>query len=313
MPVTLADFGSFHVPGRTVERAGLPVRRLAVTPETVIDHDPNGRYAVEQLYVQYFVPAAPTLSVPLVLLHGGGMTGVTWETTPDGRPGWLRRFLEAGFPVHVIDTVERGRAGFCAVPGEWEQAPVARTDREAWSPFRFGLDADFDSRTPLPGQRFPLAAFEALQLQFVPRWLTTTAAQTDGLERALERIGRAVVLCHSQGGQAAQTVAARRPDLVAGVLAIEPSGFPARLDRDLGGMPWLIVMGDFLDRFALWRGLEARSRRFVDDLRAAGADAGFLHLPEQGIAGSTHLMMMDDNSDALADRLAGWLRERYPA
>ena len=30
---------------------------------------------------------------PIVLLHGGGMTGAMWEQTPDGRPGWMQHFL----------------------------------------------------------------------------------------------------------------------------------------------------------------------------------------------------------------------------
>ena len=42
----------------------------------------------------------------------GGLTGACWETTPDGRPGWLHNFLSAGFAVYVLDNVERGRSGF---------------------------------------------------------------------------------------------------------------------------------------------------------------------------------------------------------
>jgi hypothetical protein len=31
--------------------------------------------------------------------HGGGLTGVTYETTPDGRDGWLNMFIRKGWDV----------------------------------------------------------------------------------------------------------------------------------------------------------------------------------------------------------------------
>ena len=33
------------------------------------------------------------------LVHGGGGQGTDWTGTPDGRPGWAQRFVEAGFAV----------------------------------------------------------------------------------------------------------------------------------------------------------------------------------------------------------------------
>ena len=47
--------------------------------------DPNGVYQVEQMYVQYFIPQNQRGTLPLLMWHGGGLTGVTYETTPDGR------------------------------------------------------------------------------------------------------------------------------------------------------------------------------------------------------------------------------------
>src|SRR5690606_11946088 len=90
-PITLARMGSFHVGGRAVSVAGLPVAtQPPLAPGGVPARlDPNGRYLVEQMYVQYFVPEPLRGRLPLLLWHGGGMTGVNWETTPDGREGWL--------------------------------------------------------------------------------------------------------------------------------------------------------------------------------------------------------------------------------
>ena len=48
------------------------------------------------MYVQYVKLANPKARYPLLLWHGGGLTGVTWESKPDGKPGWQLFFLRAG-------------------------------------------------------------------------------------------------------------------------------------------------------------------------------------------------------------------------
>jgi len=60
--------------------------------------DPNGDFEVEQMYVQYIIPADQKSRYPLLMWHGGGLTGVTWETKPDGNPGWMQYFLKQGTP-----------------------------------------------------------------------------------------------------------------------------------------------------------------------------------------------------------------------
>ena len=111
-PIALRDMGSFHVGGRLVEISGKPVRDVVFTPGGVpAKVDPNGTYQVEQMYVQYFLPANERGAYPLLMWHGGGLTGVTWETTPDGREGWLNYFLRKGWSVYNSDAVERGRVG----------------------------------------------------------------------------------------------------------------------------------------------------------------------------------------------------------
>jgi len=43
-------------------------------------------------------------------------TGVTWETTPDGREGWLNYFLRKGWAVYNSDAVERRPRRLGAIP-----------------------------------------------------------------------------------------------------------------------------------------------------------------------------------------------------
>ena len=88
--------------------------------------DPNGQYMVEQMYVQYYLPRNRKGKLPFLMWHGGGLTGVTYESTPDGREGWLNLFVRKGWDVYVSDAVERGRSGF-ASPDIWPSEPTFLT------------------------------------------------------------------------------------------------------------------------------------------------------------------------------------------
>lgn len=122
MRYSLRDFGSYTVGGRLYEVTDGEPREVRFTRSASYTYDPRGHRAVEHTYVQYFIPAPARDLPPVVLVHGGGMHGSTWETTPDGRPGWLHHLLDLGREVHVVDLVERGRSGFA--PDLWAGAPI---------------------------------------------------------------------------------------------------------------------------------------------------------------------------------------------
>src|SRR6478609_7554432 len=112
-PIGLRDMGSFHVGGRVIEITGQPIKEVVFTPGGVpAKIDPNGKYQIEQMYAQYFLQQNPKGKLPLLMWHGGGLTGVTYETKPDGNPGWLNYFLRQGWDVYVSDAMERGRSGW---------------------------------------------------------------------------------------------------------------------------------------------------------------------------------------------------------
>jgi len=69
------------------------------------------------MYVQYFLPKNKKGKLPLLLWHGGGLTGVTYESTPDGREGWANFFIRKGWDAYVSDAIERGRSGFASPDG----------------------------------------------------------------------------------------------------------------------------------------------------------------------------------------------------
>ena len=105
--MSLRDEGSFFVGGRnvTVKTPYYGTTGLSGPGEITID----------QMYVNYRIPAKVT-GLPVIMVHGSNHTGVTFETTPDGREGWATYFVRHGHPVYVIDHVGRGRSGFNPTP-----------------------------------------------------------------------------------------------------------------------------------------------------------------------------------------------------
>src|SRR5262249_44448581 len=172
-PLVLRGMGSFHVGGRIVEITGKPVREIVRQPGGPLTKlDPNGQYMVEQMYVQYFLPQNRKGKLPLLMWHGGGLTGVTYESTPDGREGWLNMFVRKGWDTYVSDAVERGRAGF-APPDVWASEPTFLTFQDPFERFRIGegagsWNADPAKRKVLPGSQFPVEAYDNYMKQQVP-------------------------------------------------------------------------------------------------------------------------------------------------
>ena len=147
--------------------------------------DPNGMYQVEQMYVQYFLPQNRKGKLPLLMWHGGGLTGVTYETKPDGEPGWLNYFLRQGWDIYISDAMERGRSGWT---DKFKGEPVSLPLGDPWERFRIGpigsWNDDKAKRATYPGAQFPIDAYEQFMKQGVPRWVTTDDADRRGLYRA---------------------------------------------------------------------------------------------------------------------------------
>ncbi|MEO8716176.1 MAG: alpha/beta fold hydrolase [Acetobacteraceae bacterium] len=307
-PLAIARMGSFFAGGQQVHITGRPSRTVRFSPQAAIEHDPNGLFHIEPAYVQFFVPEGAERRPNLVLMHGGCLTGASWESTPDGRPGWVEHLLRQGFAVHVVDGVERGRAGWCALPDIWPDEPLMRGAEEIWSLYRLGSLEGYATRTPFPGHRHPVHAFDELLKQHVPRWISTIPAATDALIAVLERVGPAVVIAHSSGGLIGLHAACRHPDLIAGFVGLEPSGFPTEPPPPgLADKPFLFVMGDYLAGHPLWRDVAAAQTRFAAALTQAGAHVTDWRLAEMGMTGNSHMLMMDDNSADLAAMVVDWI------
>jgi pimeloyl-ACP methyl ester carboxylesterase len=308
------DIGSFHIGGREAHLQGLPAREVVFSPgNPPVRVDPNGSFEIGQMYVQYVRLAAPRARQPLLLMHGGGLCGVCWETTPDGRPGWQRRFLEAGHDVFVADAVERGRASWARSPEFFAGEPLFRTKAEAWDLFRIGPPGSWrgsaGASAASPGQQFPVGAFDAFMKQSVPRWAGNDAATQAAYDALAAAHGPFAVIAHSQGCNFAFRMALTQPGRVAAIVALEPSGFPEPTAHELARLtdiPHLFVWGDHFEGHGTWARIRQGLAGYRDALRDSGVRVDEVELPAQGLAGNSHMLMMDRNQDAVAALVQAW-------
>jgi pimeloyl-ACP methyl ester carboxylesterase len=317
-PQSLAvkEMGSAQVGGRTATLSGLPEREMVYSPGSPpVKLNPNGEFSVEQMYTRYTLLADPKGKVPLQLWHGGGLAGTTFETKPDGQPGWEMFFLRAGWDVYVSDAVERGRASWARYPEIFTSEPVFRTKKEAWELFRIGsqYSADPAQRVALKGTQFPVQSFEQFTKQSIPRWATNDAAIQAAYDVYVEKYCPCVIVVHSQGGNFAFNSALKYPDKAKAIVAVETSGAPdpAKVDMArLRNVPMLWVWGDYIDEQPFWRAVVAKQEAFRTALVNAGGRGEVLALPSQGIRGNSHMLMMDRNSDQVAGLIQQWLNKQ---
>ena len=303
-PLALKDQGSFFVNGEVVK-----------TDNPGGGNGP-GRIVVNQMYVEYAIPSLQkSRAWPVIMVHGSGHTGKTYDTTPDGREGWKNYFLRKGITVYVVDQVGRARSGWDPTPinnAESQSDPklipkggiVRFTYERAWSVFRFGPTPD----EWWPDSKFPKDHLDQYMAQLAPNTEATLPQPprktVDALIALLSKIGPAIVMVHSQSGVYGTLTALARPDLVKGYVNIEGrTGCDLTPDQiiTMAKVPWLVVAGDHE-----WNG-EEQCRKSVAAVKDGGGSASFLATYEHGVRGNTHMMMMDINNLQIADWIINWI------
>jgi pimeloyl-ACP methyl ester carboxylesterase len=310
-PLVLARQGSFFVNEQGMETS---FARGLEPPAP-------GHISLRGMYVQYQIPQAKKRrAYPVVLVHGGAHTGKTYEETPDGRMGWAEYFVRHGIATYVVDHSGRGRSGFdpshtnrAKLDHNPELVPVFSkfTNERAWTVFRIG-PTPF---VPYENTQFPVWAKEQYFAQIVPNTETSYAeggqATTQALTALLDRIGPAVLLVHSQSGAYGMGAAIMRSRLVKAVVSVEPSRCQVAdvdLQEVFTRVPLLTIFGDFFGGDVHdWPGRMAECVSVVNHIRALGGTAENIHLPDIGIHGNSHMLMMDANNQHLAGIILDWL------
>ena len=318
-PLRTSRRGEFWIPGERVREGGHTYQR-------------------GPMFVAWEAPERVTQPYPVVLVHGGALQGTEWMDTPDGRPGWAQRLVEAGYAVFVVDRPAHGRspynpdvlgpmtAQFAYEEGEMVFFPRKTADKHTQWPFdprnEAMLDAYLAPFGPLPAD---IAAWQEMD--------------ADRLAHLLDRIGPAVIMTHSASGSDGWLVADRRPGSVVAIVTIEPMG-PAFADTpNIGALSWGLTAAPVTydppqETPDAARNADPASLRIPalkdlpivvvsgevspqagyaplirDFLVHAGAKAELLHLPDHGIYGNGHGLIYEKNSDAALQPVLHWLNQ----
>ncbi len=308
----IKEISSMHLGGRNVTLQNQPKLTLRVAGEGATrEVDLNGTYVSEQIYAQTIKLAAPICPYPVMFWHGGAMTGVTWESTPDGRPGWQWQFLKSGFNVITSDAVERGRSSWSPFPQIYKEAPIFRTQEETWHMFRFGTQEQFSQKKAYKNQRFPLNYFDNLCAQLVPRWTNHDQMTLTAYQQLLQQSGPVIIVAHSQGGWLASNLVHQLPHLIKAVILIEPAGamkLQTEQYAQAAKVPHLVLWGDYIDEIPMWKKYRKPVDIYMKTLQEHGGVTNTIDLPSMGIRGNSHVPMMDNNSDELASMLTTWIK-----
>jgi len=202
------------------------------------------QFMAGQMYVQQFSPAKVTRRWPVVMIHGTAQTGNNFLATPDGRQGWVNDFLAKGFKVYVVDQVGRARSGAPPeVYGPYMRFAVRDLEEIFTGQENFKLFPQASLHTQWPGG--PGVAgnpsfdqFYASQVESIANGVKTEELNDAAIIALLEKIGPAILLTHSQSGVFGWKIADTRPEMVKGVVAVEPNGPPFYDPTFLGGANW---------------------------------------------------------------------------
>ncbi len=206
----------------------------------------EGVFHTGGMYVEQYVPAERRHPYPVVMIHGGGQTGTNFTATPDGRRGWLHDFLRAGYTVHIVDQPERARSGHAAAifgqAATLQRSSVKRIEDRFTAPAQAKLWPQSVRHTQWPGTgRKGDPAFDrfyASQVEGLRDGEAIEILNRDAGVALLDAIGPAIIMTHSQSGPLGWLIADARPNLVKGILALEPNGPPFRDAEFSGGETW---------------------------------------------------------------------------
>lgn len=218
-----------------------PIHReyFYVGGEYIFDASSQGSVMTGQMYVEHLTsPYGIQQPYPLILFHGNSMTGTNWLNTPDGRPGWASYFLEQGYEIYIVDQPARGRSIWLPTSGitlKTYSAEYIETHFTATSFYHLWPQAVLHTQWPgdnnatIGRKGDPIFdAFYASVVQFAASEVSVQTMMQKAGAALLDKIGASILLTHSQSGSFGWLLADVRPNLVKGIVAIEPKGPPFR-------------------------------------------------------------------------------------
>jgi pimeloyl-ACP methyl ester carboxylesterase len=307
---------------------------------------PYGTILSGQMFVQYFKPAVQRSQYPVILVHGGSGQMLHYMGAGDGAAGWAHYYVQAGYPVYLVDRPGHGRAPFHPDA----LGPIGN------QPAYTGIVADTRRAAAMPNKQWPgttgevgdplLDQFMASQNGAMQDNVLAQTMWAKGGAEILDRIGPAIVQVHAAGGPFSWLVANERPNLVKAIVNVEGGGGanaawgltatplaydpPAFVPDDLkfrqvaaaGDQPaYRLQDGQArklknLSQMPILYVVAERSGRSatptVEFLKQAGCTAEAMNLKDKNILGNGHFMMIEKNNKQVFDAIRGWVEQKLP-
>ena len=278
-----------------------------------------------QMYVERWQPWERRHERPIVLFHGGSHTGSVHLTTPDGRKGWLPHLLQAGWEVYNVDWPGHGRSGlppdFLTMstqrvvdaglalleqtgpavllthsrsgPVGWKIADTRPDLVAAIVAIAPGPPANLQE--PPPPREGPLSTAKVDQRPAFPEdkviWPTRDRAD---LYTKSDRFPRgAASAYHAYQVHSGPRALNERYN-------VEGAGLHISSPERLAPIPIVVIAGD----------MDARHPREVDEPLAKYVGGDFIWLPDVGLEGHGHMVMLEEGNLAVADVFLDWLKRQ---
>ncbi|KAL4753549.1 hypothetical protein BDW72DRAFT_190997 [Aspergillus terricola var. indicus] len=185
-----------------------------------------------QMYVEKLSPAnGSTQLYPIVFLHGGAQTGTNFLNKPDGGRGWASWFLSHGYEVYIVDRTMTARSPVLPADGYDESVFSAEFISQRFTnvqDYPLWPQAKLHSQWPGTGERGDpiFDAYYASNVQSISDSDAQEVTMKAAGEALLDLIGPVILITHSQGGLYGWSWADSRPELIKGLIQIEPKGPP---------------------------------------------------------------------------------------
>jgi hypothetical protein len=127
----------------------------------------------------------------------------------------------------------------------------------------------------------------------------------------VEKVCPCVLLVHSQSGAFGYEAALANPEKVKALIIIEGTiRGNAQTAAKVKNVPILVLYGDNVEKSRMFSEQREHNIRMAAMAKEAGGSIEIVNLPEVGIKGNTHFMMMEKNNAEIADYVEHWLERR---
>ena len=283
-------------------------------------------------YTRFSIPTNAR-KLPIFMWHSTHVK--TWESNPSfmgGHQAFQDIFLRRNWGVYIFDPPRQGQASYgCFAPdyvSDWSQPGQDRS----FISWRLGTWVPGGPYTFFPGSRMaPLGGAELIDQILRARYPDNEhvpgayEVQVAAVVKLLDKTGPAILFTHSGSGRPGwmTAIASRKVaaivDFEASVYAFPtgqaPPGSTGQMEVPLADflkltkIPIVVIHGDFLDRVPSGPPRLSNSLAFVEAVNNHGGNAKVIVLPDIGIHGNSHVMMLEENNVQIADIVSKWLKK----